>query len=244
MRIFKFIFPIFIMFIFIFNNSCTQRYDYAYFMKLTCDDKVRYIQHYVDRQAQKSWYAEGKVSQDINNFPINLFNSNFKAYIKPDIVEITIIPGEVKALKAKIIDTKDKLKVCAYMLGFYKCSEFNGDKGLFTPIMDTDYWSYNTLTALFPFKMEDVEKYSCDRDKVVIKLKDIDFIYRFINLQTVKVSKDIQMNNMGFRYDYLLKYEYNRDKLKKAYIEVKTDSFGEKVKIEYSKFEELKEKSE
>jgi hypothetical protein len=189
--------------------------------------------------SKKSWYAEGIFKGMVSRFSFRPINLKFKAYIHPEKTEIELIPVKFPSLKTRIVDTRKNIKICLYIMGAYKCSSL-GYKETFSSIINTNYGSYNTLSGIFPFKEKDIKSFSCDKDIVNIQVKDIHLKYKFTQLQEVKIDKEIKGKDEGFRYTYLLRYEYSDGKIKQANFEVKLGEVTNKLELDYEKFEELK----
>ncbi len=225
------------------NHSCTQKNDYSYFSSLSCKEKVEFIKKYNDDMAKKSWYAEGDFQGMVSKLSLKPIDLKFKAYITPKKTEIEIIPEKFINLKTKIIDTKKDLSICLYFMGAYKCSTL-GEKNFFSNILNSNYWSYNTLTGIFPFEMNDVKKFSCNKDNVDIQIDDIKLKYKFVKLQEVSINKHVKTDKLDVDYSYSLKYEYKGNKIKKADFKIKFGDLERTLYLDYKKFEELKEKKE
>jgi hypothetical protein len=91
--------------------------------------------------------------------------------------------------------------------------------------------------------MEDIKSYQCKGDEVLIKLaENIQLKYNYIYLKEFKVSNDVKMQGFNIKYDYLIRYDYDGNKLKSIDFDAKFGNTVKKLKLDYELFKELKEK--
>jgi len=199
--------PLILSFIFIFSlNSCSVKIQEKEkeFAKLTCEERFQEILKY-----SKEPFTKAKVKGRLQTEGITL---TFIGKIG-DSGEINFyLPFGKKVLSLK---TKDD-DLC---INYNKGNICNKEKLFYKRVLDIDIpFQFRELIS-GRYKIDENAEYRCEGDKVIVKTKDVELIYKYLKPQIVKYD------------DYRIEYTYDNDLIPKTINLYLNDKLKMKIKI-------------